>query len=95
MPKLGLTTKLWYGLGQGAEGIKNAAFTVLLFFFYSQVLGLSGVLTGTALFIALAFDAVTDPLTGSISDSLKHRWGRRHPFMYASGTPACPPAASD
>ncbi len=87
MSKLGLTTKLWYGLGQGAEGIKNAAFTVLLFFFYSQVLGLSGVLTGTALFIALAFDAVTDPLAGSISDSLKHRWGRRHPFMYASALP--------
>ncbi len=87
MPKLGLTTKLWYGLGQGAEGIKNAAFTVLLFFFYSQVLGLSGVLTGIALFIALAFDAVTDPLAGSLSDSLKHRWGRRHPFMYASALP--------
>ena len=87
MPKLGLSTKLWYGLGQGAEGIKNAAFTVLLFFFYSQVLGLSGILTGIALFIALAFDAVTDPLAGSISDSLKHRWGRRHPFMYASALP--------
>ncbi len=33
------------------------------------------------------FDAVTDPLTGSISDTLRHRWGRRHPFMYASAVP--------
>lgn len=48
MPKLGLTTKLWYGLGQGAEGIKNQAFTLFLLFYYTQVLGLSGALAGLA-----------------------------------------------
>jgi len=87
MQPLRFSTKFWFGLGQAAEGIKNAAFTIFLLFFYSQVLGLPGVLTGLALFIALLFDAVTDPLAGSISDSLKHRWGRRHPVMYASAVP--------
>lgn len=80
-------TKSFYGLGQAAEGIKNTAFNQFLFFFYYQVLGLSGTSTGLALFIATAFDAVTDPLTGSLSDRVRHRWGRRHPFMYASAVP--------
>jgi Na+/melibiose symporter-like transporter len=26
-------------------------------------------------------------MTGSISDALRHRWGRRHPFMYAAAIP--------
>ena len=50
-------------------------------------MGLSGTLAGAALFIALAFDAVTDPLVGSWSDFTRTRWGRRHPFMYASAIP--------
>lgn len=87
MPRLGLSTKLAFGAGQLAEGAMNAAFSLLLFFYYTQVLGLSGTLTGAGIFIALVFDAVTDPLVGSLSDGLRHRWGRRHPFMYASALP--------
>jgi Na+/melibiose symporter-like transporter len=87
MQKLGFPTKLWFGVGQAAEGIKNAAFAFLLLFLYSQVLGLSAFLAGTALAIALLFDAATDPVAGSLSDSFRHRWGRRHPFMYASAAP--------
>ena len=87
MPRLDLATKLAFGVGQAAEGAKTAAFSLLLFFYYTQVLGLSGTLTGAGIFIALVFDAVTDPLVGSLSDGLHHRWGRRHPFMYASALP--------
>jgi glycoside/pentoside/hexuronide:cation symporter, GPH family len=85
--KLSFKTKAMYGLGQAAEGIKNYAFESFLFFYYNQVLGLSGKLTGLALLLTLMCDAVMDPLAGSASDNLKHRWGRRHPFMYASAVP--------
>lgn len=86
-PPLRLGHKLAYGIGQAAEGVKNNAFELLLFFYYNQVLGVPGTLAGAAVAIALLFDAVTDPLTGSLSDSLRSRWGRRHPFMYASAIP--------
>src|SRR5690606_25534657 len=76
-----------YGVGQVAEGAKNTAFDLFLFFYYNQVLGLSGTLSGAAMLIALAVDAATDPLVGSLSDSLRSRWGRRHPFLYASALP--------
>ena len=76
-----------YSLGQLSEGVKTAAFGFFLLFYYNQVLGLSGTLAGAALFIALTFDAVTDPLVGSWSDFTRTKWGRRHPFMYASAIP--------
>ncbi len=85
--KVSLPTKLSYGFGQLAEGVKNAAFLTFLLLYYNQVLGLSGSLAGLAIFIALCFDAVTDPIAGSISDNFKSKWGRRHPFLYASVIP--------
>ena len=55
--------------------------------FYNQVLGISAVLAGTAFLIASIVDAVSDPLIGAISDRFRSRWGRRHPFMFASALP--------
>lgn len=86
-PPLTVGTRLAYGLGQLAEGVKTTAFSVFLLFYYNQVLGLSGVAAGIALGIATLVDAITDPLMGSISDNLRHRWGRRHLFMYVSVLP--------
>jgi Na+/melibiose symporter-like transporter len=86
-PPLGFRTKLTYGFGQAAEGLKNGAFGVFLFFYYNQVLALSGTLAGLAVGIALVFDAVTDPMAGSISDNWRSRLGRRHPFMFVAALP--------
>lgn len=86
-PTLPVSTKLAYGVGQLAEGIKNTAFSVFLLFYYNQVLGLPGAWTGLALGIATLVDAISDPVMGSVSDSFRHRWGRRHLFMYAAAVP--------
>jgi Na+/melibiose symporter-like transporter len=45
---------------------------------------LPGPWVGTAIMIALVCDAISDPIIGCASDNLRSRWGRRHPFMYAS-----------
>ena len=87
MPPLRLWTKLAYGMGQLGEGFKNSSFETFLFFYYNQVLGLSGTLAGLATAIALVFDAVIDPMIGSLSDAHKGRLGRRHSFMYAAALP--------
>ncbi|MBT7370452.1 MAG: hypothetical protein HN816_07380, partial [Gammaproteobacteria bacterium] len=79
--------RLAFGIGQLPEGIKSAAFGFFLLFYYNQVLGLSGTLSGTAIFIALLVDAVSDPMVGSLSDATRSRWGRRHPYMYAAAIP--------
>ena len=84
---LNLKTMLFYGIGQQTEGIKNTAFAVFLLFFYQQVIGLSGTLTGIALALALCVDAVTDPVAGYLSDRHHSKLGRRHPFFAGSALP--------
>ena len=70
-----------------AEGIKNSTFAAFLLFYYNQVLGLPAEAAGLAIAISLVFDAVTDPMAGTVSDRWRSPLGRRHPFMYASALP--------
>lgn len=84
-PTLG--TKLAYGFGSVAFGVKDGGFNYFLLLFYGTVVGLEPGLVGLAIFLALVLDAISDPLVGYWSDNLHSRWGRRHPFMYASAIP--------
>ncbi len=86
-PALPLRVKLAYGLGSAAYGIKDNGFAYFLLLFYGTVVGLEPALAGTALLIALLVDAISDPVVGYWSDNTRSRWGRRHPFMYASALP--------
>ncbi|MFN3608043.1 MAG: MFS transporter [Hyphomonas sp.] len=85
--KLPWATKLIYGVGTIAFGIKDHGFNALLMIYYNQVMGLPAVWVGTAIMIAMVADAILDPVVGQWSDSLRSKWGRRHPFMYASVIP--------
>jgi GPH family glycoside/pentoside/hexuronide:cation symporter len=85
--KITLTTKLFYGAGSTAYGVKENGFRSLLLIFYNQVLGLPVGLVAGAITIALVFDAFLDPMIGQLSDMWRSRWGRRHPFMYAAAAP--------
>jgi GPH family glycoside/pentoside/hexuronide:cation symporter len=80
-------TKWFYGFGSVAFGVKDNGFSYLLLFFYNSVIGLPATMVSVALLIALVFDACIDPMIGQISDNLRTRWGRRHPFMYAAAVP--------
>lgn len=84
---LPFSSKLGFGVGQLAEGITLSVFNTFVLFYFNQILGVSGTLTGIALGIALFFDAVTDPMAGSISDRLRTRWGRRLPMMAGAALP--------
>lgn len=82
-----LSTKLFYGFGSVAYGVKNNGFSYFLVFFYERVMGLEGYLAGIAMLIVMCVDAVSDPIIGHVSDNLHSKWGRRHPFMYAAAFP--------
>jgi len=79
--------KLIYGVGSMAFGIKDNGFQTVLLIFYNQVVGLPPALVGLAIMIALAVDAIMDPIIGEISDTLRTPLGRRHPLMYAAAVP--------
>ena len=85
--KLPFLTKFFYGFGSLAYGIKDNAFNYFLLFVYVQVFGLAPNLAGLAILLMLVIDAISDPLIGYFSDKTQSKWGRRHPWMYASAIP--------
>ncbi len=87
VPPPSLATKISYGFGAIAYGVKDNGFGFFLLIFYSQVLGVDARLIGLAITIALLLDALSDPVVGYWSDNFRSKWGRRHPFMYASALP--------
>ncbi len=86
-PQVSLMTKILYGIGSVAYGVKDNGFAYFLLLFYSQILGLPASLAGLALALALVIDGFSDPLVGHLSDNWRSRLGRRHPFMYAAIIP--------
>lgn len=80
--QVSVPTKLSYGVGHGLVSAKNMLFHFFFLFFFSNVMGVSPALVFLVTMIALAFDAVSDPVMGQISDNFRSdKWGRRHGFM--------------
>lgn len=87
-PPLRFGTRVAYGFGSIADGIKSAAFSTYLLLYFNQVLGVKAAVVSTAIALTLLVDAVVDPLIGRLSDLTRSRMGRRHPYIYAAALPA-------
>ncbi len=87
MPPITLVTRLSFGAGAVANGIKSASFTTYLMLYYNQVIGVSAAIVSLAVAATLVVDAFADPIIGRWSDVTRSRWGRRHPFIYGSAVP--------
>lgn len=77
-----------YGLGSVARGVAGQALsTSIVSQFLFLVMGMPALLVGAAILTSQIVDAIVDPGLGLWSDRTRGRWGRRHPFMYASALP--------
>lgn len=79
--KLSMTS---YGVGNVVPDLIGAVLSVILFAFYETEVGLSTILTGTAMIIFAIWDAVNDTVVGYISDRpyrFTKKWGRRFPWI--------------
>lgn len=85
--RLSTGTMASYGFGAVAYGVKDAGFGTFLMLFYNQVVGLPSATVGLVIMMALLIDAFVDPAVGFFSDRTRTKWGRRHPWMYASALP--------
>ncbi|MBN1686153.1 MAG: MFS transporter [Spirochaetales bacterium] len=78
-----MKTKLGFGVGDLGG---NLFFTLLgfyLLFYLTDIVKLPAGLAGTAIMIGKIWDAVTDPVTGYLSDRTRTKWGRRRPYIFA------------
>lgn len=82
-----LPIKIANGFSAIPIAVKDNGFGVFLIFYYNQVIGMPSAWVGLAIMIALFADALLDPLIGHLSDRTNTRWGRRHPWIYASAIP--------
>lgn len=85
--RLSTGVTLSYGFGSVAYGVKDAGFGTFLLLYYNQVVGVNPGTVGLVVMLALVLDAFVDPAVGLLSDRTRGRWGRRHPWMYASALP--------
>ncbi|MGC6456434.1 MAG: MFS transporter [Coraliomargaritaceae bacterium] len=80
--RLPMKQKIAYGFGLSADHYAQFGISSLALPFYNILLGLSPTLVSTALAISRGWDAITDPMVGSISDNSKSPKGRRKPFLF-------------
>jgi GPH family glycoside/pentoside/hexuronide:cation symporter len=81
--RIPLLQKVMFSLGQNTDYVATGLMTTVMWMPYFNLgIGLSPVVLGVILMILRAWDAITDPLMGNISDNARTRWGRRRPFMF-------------
>lgn len=83
--RLPKTEKFSYALGAVPFGLAYMALAQLIYPIFNLTLGMSATLIGVVLAIGRLWDALTDPLMGTISDNARSRWGRRRPFILLGG----------
>lgn len=70
-----------YAMGSFGTGVFSTVPAVLLLYFCTETLHISGAIAAALILIPKLWSIAWDPFVGSWSDRSMHRWGRRRPFM--------------
>ena len=85
--KLELINKLAYGAGDLSGAIFAGVYGFFMLAFLLDVAGLSPGYAGLIFAIAQIWDALTDPLVGTLSDRTRTRWGKKRPWLLFGAVP--------
>lgn len=85
--KLSVGTKLGYGLGSGADAVAYDWVTCFFIYFLTDFAEITPAFAGLIILVSIMWDAVTDPIIGTMSDNCKSKYGRRRPFIIGSALP--------
>lgn len=79
--KLPFKVKLSYGFSGYCSFITWTVFSYYGLYFMTENVGLSAAFAGAMISLGTLWDAITDPLVGTISDNIKNPKGRRRPLL--------------
>lgn len=88
-PKLPITEKLSYGLGEFAYSLPWNMVGAFLLFYYTDVALLPAAAVGTLFLTSRLLDALIDLGVGLWVDKTRTRWGRTRPFFLFTGPLFC------
>lgn len=76
--------KLAFGYSLGEVGCQMSWYMVnnYLTLFYTDIVGLTASAISLIMLIARVWDAINDPMMGSIADRTNTKWGRFRPYLY-------------
>lgn len=74
-------TKMIFGSGDWSIATFGTLRQLFYAIFLTDVVGLDARLASVAALLGILWDALNDPLVGTLSDRVRTRWGRRRPFL--------------
>jgi len=78
---LPLGLSIGWGMGTLAMSLMFQSTSVFLLKYMVDFVGIAAATAGTIVSLAKIYDAIVDPLIGTISDRTRTRWGRRRPYL--------------
>lgn len=82
-----LSMKIGYGIGDFGANLLFQCVGLYLLFYFTDILSIGAGLAGTIIMVAKIWDAVTDPLMGTISDRTRSRWGSKRIYLLLGAIP--------
>ena len=84
---LSFKEKVGYSVGDTASNLFFQTFMLFLLYFYTDVAGLPAAAVGTLFLVTRIWDAVNDPIMGTIADRTNTRWGKFRPYLLWCAVP--------
>jgi len=85
--RLGFLRRLGFGVGDFGINIFWNTTNLFAMFFYTDVIGLSNIASGSIIFGAMLWDAVTDPVAGYLIGRTNSRLGKFRPYLLLGAIP--------
>ena len=84
---LPMPVKLGFGIANLGDTVITEFVGAFFIFFLTNIAGVRPALAGTIVFLGVMWDAISDPIIGTMSDRCTLEAGRRRPFLLISTVP--------
>jgi GPH family glycoside/pentoside/hexuronide:cation symporter len=82
-----LRMKIGYGIGDFGANLVFLATLFYILYYFTDVFGIPPEVAGIIVLASKSWDAISDPIMGTISDRTTSRWGKKRPYLLFGAVP--------